>query len=180
MKVNEIFYSIQGEGFYTGTPAIFIRFSGCNLQCAFCDTEHEAGVEMTAAEILTAIAPYPACHVVLTGGEPALQLTEDLVEMLHRAGKYVQVETNGTRRLPEGIDWITCSPKEGGRVVIGRPHEVKVVYIGQDLSVYEAMPADVHCLQPCSGQNTAEVIRYIMEHPVWRLSLQTHKMLNVR
>lgn len=180
MKVNEIFYSIQGEGYYTGTPALFIRFSGCNLKCAFCDTEHEAGTEMTVDEIVSEAASCPARHVVLTGGEPGLQITDELVEKLHRAGKYVQVETNGTCHLPEGIDWITCSPKEGGRLRVERPHEVKVVYTGQDLSVYEAMPANVHCLQPCSGQNTDEVIRYIMEHPTWRLSLQVHKILNVR
>ncbi len=179
-KVNEIFYSLQGEGYYTGTPAVFVRFSGCNLHCAFCDTDHTAGVRMSDEEIIDAVRTYPARHVVITGGEPGLQLTDELVAKLHDAGCYVQIETNGTVPIPSAIDWVTCSPKEGGRVVLSRIHELKVVYTSQDMLPYEELHADVCFLQPCSCRNTGEVIRYILQHPRWRLSLQTHKMLDIR
>lgn len=179
-KINEIFYSLQGEGTHTGTPAVFIRFSGCNLRCDFCDTLHEEGTLMTDEQILEAIAPYPAHTVILTGGEPSLWIDEAFIQRLHEAGKYVCIETNGTRPLPEGIDWVTCSPKEGAPIVLHHIDEVKVVYVGQDLASYATLPAKQHFLQPCSCQNTEEVIRYILDHPEWRLSLQTHKLLNIR
>lgn len=179
-KINEIFYSLQGEGFYTGMPAVFIRFSGCNLKCSFCDTRHEEGVEMTDEEILEAIRPYPASMVILTGGEPSLWIDEDFIDRLHRAGKYVCIETNGTRPLPETIDWITCSPKEGASVVLTHIHEIKVVYTGQDVTPYAALPALHHFLQPCSCRNTEEVVAYILRHPEWRLSLQTHKLIHIQ
>lgn len=179
-KVNEIFYSIQGEGYFTGTPAVFIRFSGCNLSCDFCDTEHQTGEMMSDERILAEILRYPSRHVILTGGEPGLHITSDFVKKLKNAGCFVQIETNGTKQLPSSIDWITCSPKEGGETTIFTPHELKVVYIGQDMSQYDRFNAQVYYLQPCSGQNTEEVINYILAHPKWRLSLQTHKILNVR
>ena len=96
-KINEIFYSLQGEGFHTGTPAVFIRFSGCNLKCSFCDTQHEEGVLMSDEEILDAVGEYPATTVILTGGEPSLWIDREFVDRLHRIGKYVCIETNGTR-----------------------------------------------------------------------------------
>ncbi len=180
-RVNEIFYSLQGEGCFTGTPTVFVRFSGCNLHCSFCDTEHQSGVLMTDEEIVESIRTYPARHVVFTGGEPGLQLTEELVKKVKATeGYYVQVETNGTQPLPAGIDWVTCSPKAGGEVVISRIHELKVVYTAQDMRLYNELKADVYCLQPCSCQNTDEVIDYILRHPRWRLSLQVHKMLDIR
>ena len=111
MKVNEIFYSLQGEGFFTGTPAVFLRFSGCNLKCSFCDTDHRSGKEMTDREILAAITAFPSRHIVITGGEPSLQLTADFIALLHATGYFIQIETNGTHTLPAGIDWVTCSPK---------------------------------------------------------------------
>ena len=115
MRVNEIFYSLQGEGRFTGTAAIFIRLSGCNLRCSFCDTRHDDYTLYTENDIVAAIASYPARHVVITGGEPTLQLTRLLVDKLHEAGKFVQIETNGSIALePDvvaAIDWITCSPK---------------------------------------------------------------------
>ena len=113
MKVNEIFYSLQGEGHYTGTPAVFVRFAGCNLRCWFCDTDFEKGVEMNEDEIVEAVLQYPTRYVVITGGEPTLQITASLCDKLHAHGLYLMMETNGTRPLPEGcqIDWITCSPK---------------------------------------------------------------------
>ena len=150
-KINEIFYSLQGEGFHTGTPAVFVRFSGCNLKCPFCDTHHEDGVMMTDEEILAEVAQYPATVVILTGGEP----------------------------LPENIDWVTCSPKAGGKVVIDRMDEVKVVYEGQDVTTYEILPSQHFFLQPCSCRNTRETVECVMRHPKWRLSLQTHKMIDI-
>ena len=119
-KINEIFYSLQGEGFHTGTPAVFIRFSGCNLKCPFCDTHHEEGTLMSDEEILAEVRKYPARTVILTGGEPSLWIDEELINLLHQAGKFICIETNGTHPLPDGIDWITCSPKQGGELKLTR------------------------------------------------------------
>lgn len=179
-KINEIFYSLQGEGYHTGTPALFIRFSGCNLRCPFCDTQHEEGVMMSDEQILEEVRHCPAQMVILTGGEPSLWIDEGFIRLLHEAGKYVCIETNGTRPLPEGIDWVTCSPKQGAPLAIERMDEVKVVYEGQELSNYEQLPALHFFLQPCSCQNTAETVTCVMKHPHWRLSLQTHKLIDIR
>lgn len=179
-KINEIFYSLQGEGFHAGTPAVFIRFSGCNLKCSFCDTRHEDGERMTDEAILAEVMKYPAPMVILTGGEPSLWIDDALIDRLHRAGKFVCIETNGTRSLPSGIDWITCSPKQGGKVVLDRMDEVKVVYEGQDITSYESLPARHFFLQPCSCSNTQATVECVMEHPRWRLSLQTHKLIDIR
>ena len=111
-KINEIFYSLQGEGFHTGMPAIFVRFSGCNLKCSFCDTQHEEGTLMSDEEIVEAVAKYPASMVILTGGEPGLWIDDKLVDALHYEGKYVCIETNGSCVWPENIGWVSCSPKE--------------------------------------------------------------------
>ena len=178
-KINEIFYSLQGEGHHTGTPAVFVRFSGCNLKCPFCDTQHEEGTLMSDADILGEVCKYPARMVVLTGGEPGLWIDEAFVELLRQAGKYVCIETNGTRELPGNIDWVTCSPKPDGELRIRHIDEIKVVYQGQDVRPFESLPARYHYLQPCSGLNTQEVIRFILEHPAWRLSLQTHKLTGI-
>jgi len=193
MKVNEIFYSLQGEGHYTGTPAVFIRFSGCNLRCWFCDTDFQSGTQMTEDEILAEVRRYPASHVVITGGEPTMQLTSSLVNKLHESGYYVMMETNGTRPLPPGcdVDWVTCSPKlingQLAPVRIRYIDELKVVYEGQDMSLYCFIPAAEHRLQPCdtgdperNKEILAQTIEYILQHPQWKLSLQTHKILNVR
>ncbi len=178
-KINEIFYSLQGEGFHTGTPAVFVRFSGCNLKCPFCDTHHEDGVPMSDEEILREVNKYPARMVILTGGEPSLWIDSALIDMLHGAGKYICIETNGTRSLPEGIDWITCSPKAGSKLRLTHMDEVKVVYLGQDITPYEQLPAAHYFLQPCSCRNTQETIAQVLQHPRWRLSLQTHKLINI-
>ena len=160
-KINEIFYSLQGEGYHTGTPAVFVRFSGCNLKCSFCDTQHEEGTLMTDDEIIAEVSKYPAATVILTGGEPSLWIDDALVDRLHEAGKYVCIETNGTRPLPASIDWVTCSPKQGARLAITR--------------------MDEHFfLQPCSCYNTALTVDCVMRHPKWRLSLQTHKLIDIR
>jgi len=179
-KINEIFYSLQGEGFHTGVPAVFVRFSGCNLKCSFCDTRHEEGRLMSDEEIVEEINKYPAKTVILTGGEPGLWIDEQLIQLLHRADKYVCIETNGTQPLPVDIDWITCSPKQGGTVVLTRIDELKVVYQNQDMSIYDCFSATHYFLQPCSCKNTAEVVSYILAHPKWRLSLQTHKLIDIQ
>lgn len=177
-KINEIFYSLQGEGFHTGTPAVFIRFSGCNLKCSFCDTRHEDGTLMSDEEILQAVSAYPSNVVILTGGEPSLWIDQSFIDLLHQAGKYICIETNGTNPLPEGIDWVTCSPK-GAPLRLTHIDEIKVVYTGQDLTTYANLKASWHFLQPCSCQNTKEVVEYILHHPLWRLSLQTHKLIDI-
>ena len=143
-KINEIFYSLQGEGHHTGYPSVFIRFSGCNLQCPFCDTRHNEGVLMTDTDIVHAVNLYKADWVVLTGGEPSLWIDEGFIRLLHQAtGKKIAIETNGTNHLPDGIDWVTVSPKTCMADMIGNPEikveradEVKVVDTGQDLEGY--------------------------------------------
>ncbi|MCD7849613.1 MAG: 7-carboxy-7-deazaguanine synthase QueE [Parabacteroides sp.] len=177
-KINEIFYSLQGEGFHTGTPAVFIRFSRCNLKCSFCDTRHEDGTLMSDEEILQAVSAYPSNIVILTGGEPSLWIDQAFIDLLHQAGKYICIETNGTNPLPEGIDWVTCSPK-GAPLRLTHIDEIKVVYTGQDLTTYAGLKASWHFLQPCSCRNTKEVVEYILHHPLWRLSLQTHKLIGI-
>ena len=145
-KINEIFYSLQGEGFHAGTPAVFVRFSGCNLKCDFCDTRHEEGKDMTDEEIVEEVLRYPSRMVILTGGEPGLWVDDALIEALHKAGKYICIETNGTCVLPEQIDWVTCSPKQSTVLKVKRMDEVKVVYLGQDVSSYLQLPATYYFL----------------------------------
>lgn len=179
-KINEIFYSLQGEGYHVGTPVVFVRFSGCNLKCSFCDTQHEEGEMLTDDAIIDSIAHYPAKTVVLTGGEPSLFIDDVFIELLHQEGLKVCIETNGTRVLPKTIDWVSCSPKNGGKVVLESIDELKVVYQGQDLEPYEKIVAKHYFLQPCSGENIPETIDCVMQHPKWRLSLQTHKLIDIR
>lgn len=198
MRINEIFYSLQGEGHFTGTPSVFVRFSGCNLSCPFCDTAHQGAIEMTEEEIIASVTAFPATHTVITGGEPTLQLTETLVRALHHAGRAVQIETNGSRPLPPGlieaIDWITVSPKFGAAPAIQRVDELKVVFDmdhPEHIAALDAVATRVpgtYYLQPChlsgnepyNAENLRACISYIMAHPKWRLSLQTHKILNIR
>lgn len=194
MRVNEIFYSLQGEGYWTGTPAVFIRFSGCNLKCPFCDTNHQPYVEMTEDEIMDEVKKYPADLVVITGGEPALQLNNKMIELLHNAEKMVAVETNGTKELPKWVDWITVSPKEpyvgkAGKVILTSADEVKIVLddkIQHEDPTY-GVRADWYFVQPCDTgdkeRNKAimqQCVEFIKKNPKWRLSLQTQKILNVR
>lgn len=196
MKVNEIFYSLQGEGWFTGTPAVFVRLSGCNLRCPFCDTDHHTGQQMTALEIATEVGRYGARHVVITGGEPTLQLEPELLRRLKALGLTVQLETNGTMEVPPEalalIDWVTCSPKTPpSDIRIGRIDEVKVIWEGPglDLEPYFHGPyalARVHSLQPCDTSDpsrNAAIIRSAVEavkaDPRWRLSLQTHKLIHI-
>lgn len=193
MRVNEIFYSLQGEGFYVGVPSVFIRLSGCNLQCSFCDTTHQSFIDMSESEIVDVVAQYPAQHIVITGGEPSLQLTASLIEMLHGLGKEVAVETNGTHILPENVDWITLSPKGAfitsvsANVVLKRCNEIKVVFTGNELPNYDDIACDHYFLQPCDvgdEEKNKEIVEatiaYCLQHPKWRLSLQTHKLVGIR
>ena len=212
MKVNEIFYSLQGEGVYTGTAAVFLRLSGCNMKCWFCDTKgHEQGTEMTEEEIAERVSQYPARHIVITGGEPTMQLNARLTQLLHEKDFYIQIETNGALPLKDGteVDWITCSPK-GNEIKIQRIDELKLLFIKEYLEKYKEVKASQRCLQPldeggqevqtlasqagssprlrraelgssrfASSRGGNEVISYIKEHPQWRLSLQTHKLINI-
>lgn len=183
-RVNEIFYSLQGEGLHVGTPAVFVRFSGCNLRCPFCDTDFAAFSEMTAEAIVARVQELSSSEhtlVVLTGGEPMLQVDEPLLAALHSTGKKLCVETNGTLPVPESVDFVTCSPKEGSRVVLTSADELKVVFCGQDVEHWAQTIASSHrYLQPLSCSNTEATVAYILQHPHWALSLQTHKLINIR
>lgn len=190
-KINEIFYSVQGEGYFTGTPAVFIRFSGCNLNCSFCDTLHNEGVKMTDDEIILEVMKYPATLVVLTGGEPSLFVTRDFIDKLHAVDKMVAMETNGTHEIPSNLDWVTCSPKsdfcEDAKVVLDKCDEVKAVYRFQNVNWYFNIKADYYYLQPCDVKDeilNKEIIeatvKECLKNPKWRISLQTQKILNVR
>lgn len=194
MRVNEIFYSLQGEGRHSGRAAVFVRFSGCNLKCAFCDTLHQQYKEMTEDDIVKEVLKYPCLFVVFTGGEPAMQLTESIVEKLHAQARYVAVETNGTIPLPKNVDWITLSPKneyvgEKGVPVVTSADEIKVIFKNEpvsDITRY-GLTAEYYYLQPCdtgdaekNKEITAQCIEYIKKHPIWRLSLQTQKIVQIR
>lgn len=204
-KINEIFYSLQGEGHHAGYPSVFIRFSGCNLHCPFCDTDHKDGVYMSDDDIIHAVNLYTASWIVLTGGEPALHIDTDFIKMLKKAtGKRVAIETNGTLPLPEGIDWITVSPKIGicddlkggseeitkGEVVIPYANEIKVVDVGQELEGYFDMDCKgedtLMYLQPCYVQdkkqresNRLRTLSRVLADPRWTLSVQLHRFLGI-
>lgn len=194
LPVNEIFHSLQGEGYNTGTAAVFLRLSGCNLRCRFCDTDHQHANHLPLRQITRIINQWPdAPLLVLTGGEPALWINNRIIDTLKRdTHKTIAIETNGTRPLPDGIDWVTLSPKSafpGGDlqpVVLERCDELKVVYTGQDLSQYDHIEAAHHFLQPCYTDDPAQrqlniddTIRAVMANPRWRLSLQTHRILQI-
>lgn len=194
-QINEIFYSLQGEGYNTGTASVFIRLSGCNLHCAFCDTRHEEGTMMSLPEIVEQVMQFPkAPLIVLTGGEPSLWIDDDFVMGLKQmTGKRIAIETNGTHPLPHGIDWVTLSPKTGigdsGEVPVVLTHcdELKVVYLGQDLSQYDRIETTHRYLQPCwvsdelqCCHNMQATVQAVLDHPEWRLSLQTHRILDIK
>ncbi len=192
-RINEIFYSLQGEGRWTGRAAIFVRFSGCNLRCDFCDTDFHDFEEMDETLLLARIKEVsPQCRfIVLTGGEPTLQLTPQLIDLLHQHHYYIAMETNGTLCYPESIDWVTCSPKQAFcptlPIAIKRADEVKVVYDGaHEVSDY-GIDCEFHYLQPCDtgdDKKNKEILQsciaYILEHPLWQLSLQVHKVLKIQ
>jgi 7-carboxy-7-deazaguanine synthase len=209
--VKEIFYTLQGEGMRAGRPAVFCRFAGCNLWsgreedraeaiCKFCDTEFvgtdgEGGGKFADAKTLAlAIAAHwPALqtanghpYVVFTGGEPLLQLDDELTDAVHGHGFEIAIETNGTLVAPTGIDWICVSPKAGAPLVQTRGQELKLVYpqAGAEPERFANLSFDYFLLQPMWGDKTqanmAAAAQYCMAHPRWRLSLQTHKWVGLR
>ncbi|MBP1709945.1 MAG: 7-carboxy-7-deazaguanine synthase [Deltaproteobacteria bacterium] len=207
-RVKEIFYSIQGEGYYSGRPALFCRFSGCNLwsgkeedrktaTCSFCDTDFlgtdgpEGGIYENAGRLSRSIAklwPQSEGHrfVVCTGGEPLLQMDSALVDALHKEGFEIALETNGTICAPPGIDWICVSPKAHAKILQTFGHELKLVYpqTGAEPSQYEKLDFRHFFLQPMDGPGRDEALRqtlaYVLAHPRWRIGLQLHKILGVR
>lgn len=194
-KVNEIFYSLQGEGVWAGRAAIFVRFSVCNLRCPFCDTDFSKYRSYSVDEIIDIVRGLsPTCRfVVFTGGEPTLQVDEELTDAFHHYGYYLAMETNGTQPIPSGIDWVTCSPKtayiqkDKARVRIRQASEIKVVFDGHhEVSTYGIQAPNLY-LQPCdvgddehNRQILEECIAYIEGHPEWRLSLQQQKIIGVK
>ena len=207
-RIKEIFYSIQGEGYYSGRPAVFCRFAGCNLwsgkeedrkkaTCSFCDTDFlgtdgpEGGIYENAGQLSQCIAklwPQSEDHrfVVCTGGEPLLQTDSALVDALHREGFEIAVETNGTISVPPGIDWICVSPKSHAKVLQTSGHELKLVYPqdGAEPRQYEKLDFRHFFLQPVDGPGrdsaVMQTLAYVLAHPRWRISLQLHKILGVR
>jgi 7-carboxy-7-deazaguanine synthase len=208
-QIKEIFYTLQGEGANAGTPAVFCRFSGCNLwsgreadrataQCKFCDTDFVGtdgtlgGKYLSAAELAQQImSQWPVIDVahrfvVFTGGEPLLQIDEALIQAMHAIGFRIAVETNGTLKAPAGIDWICVSPKAGTDWVQREGHELKVVWpqSGLNLETLSQSKFDNKFLQPMDNvlqaENMQDCIAACLANPIWRLSVQTHKVIGVR
>ena len=190
-RVNDIFYSLQGEGHNTGRAAVFVRFSGCNLHCPFCDTDFSRFETLTAPEIIRRMQAFTpqgedSPIVVLTGGEPTLQVDSDLLDAIHAAGfPFIAMESNGTKEPPNGLDWLTVSPKEN--VSVRQCSELKVLFNGTDEPDDQGIQATYYYLQPLDTGNEAEnrrmvdgCIEYIKAHPRWRLSLQTHKLIGIK
>ena len=195
MKVNEIFYSLQGEGANTGRPAIFVRFSGCNLSCDFCDTDFRKWREMSEKDIVAKLGQYVCKFVVFTGGEPLLQLNRKLCNLLHDKGYTIAVESNGTIKTDLPIDWLTISPKHPwtkAKTIVGHCSEVKLLADNnttpeQLKAIVEQIKAEKYYLQPIDTNNKItnegnikKTIALIKENPTWMLSLQTHKILSIR
>lgn len=191
LNVREIFYSLQGEGERSGEPSIFIRLAKCNLSCSFCDTDYERGVKMTLEEVLQEVQSYGCKWIVWTGGEPTLQLNEAVVDLFKEKGYLQAIETNGTRRVPLGIDYIACSPKqqfEKVRELIPEVDELRFpIQKGDPLPEISILPkARHHFLSPIF--NDQEIIRenidycvsLVKENPEWALSLQIHKLIGIR
>ena len=206
--VKEIFLTLQGEGAHAGRTAVFCRFSGCNLwsgreqdrttaTCRFCDTDFVGtdgtfgGRYASADELAGIIAAQwigrrEDRYVVLTGGEPLLQVDAALIDALHKQGFSIGVETNGTIVPPAGLDWICVSPKAGAELAVRHGHELKLVYPQADAAPEAFVDLDFErfSLQPMDGpeliENTARAVDYCLRHPQWRLSLQTHKTLGIR
>jgi len=208
--VKEMFLTLQGEGYHTGRAAVFLRFTGCNLWsgrevdrakgpggCSrWCDTDFvgtdgDGGGRFPTADALAdAVAARWTMRegspfVVCTGGEPLLQLDAPLVDALHTRGFEVAIETNGTLRLPPGVDWVCVSPKADSALVLTVGHELKLVYPqeGAEPERFEGIAAAHRFLQPMDGparaENTRRAVAYCLAHPRWRLSLQTHKVLGI-
>ncbi|RNC64909.1 7-carboxy-7-deazaguanine synthase QueE [Proteiniphilum sp. X52] len=191
LNVNEIFYSLQGEGGRSGQPSIFIRLAKCNLSCSFCDTDFERGVKLTTDELLREIEQYGCKWIIWTGGEPTLQLNDAVVALFKEKGYLQAIETNGTRRVPEGIDYITCSPKqqfEKVRELIPEVDELRFpIQKGDPLPDISILPkARYHFLSPIFDnhciirENIDYCVSLVKENPMWALSLQIHKLIGIR
>jgi 7-carboxy-7-deazaguanine synthase (Cx14CxxC type) len=206
--IKEIFLTLQGEGAHAGRAAVFCRFAGCNLwsgreqdrasaTCKFCDTDFVGtdgtfgGRFASADDLADAIASQWAGehgyrYVVLTGGEPLLQVDADLIDALHARGFSIGLETNGTIEPPDGVDWICVSPKAGAELLIRQGDELKLVYpqAGAMPAAFAGLAFERFSLQPMDGPdvaaNTERAVNYCIRHPQWRLSLQTHKTLGIR
>ena len=206
-SVKEIYYTLQGEGYHTGRPAVFIRFSGCNLWtghekdrsgaiCDWCDTDFVGtdginGGKFSVEEIINIInslwkgnvltEPYVVC----TGGEPLLQMDDSLIKALHKAGFEIGLETNGTMIPPDGIDWICVSPKANADLILKNGNELKVVYpqCGMNPRIHEKLKFDHFYIQPMDGVDQKDNIKrsekFVLDHPQWKLSLQTHKIMGI-
>ncbi len=206
-KIKEIYYTLQGEGAHTGRAAVFCRFTGCNLWsgreedrakaiCQFCDTDFWGtdglnGGRYSATELAEKVfslwgqkgqgKPYVVC----TGGEPLLQLDKKMVDAFHAQGLEVAIETNGTIEVPEGIDWICVSPKANTEIIVTKGNELKLVFpqLNAEPALFQDLAFENFFLQPMDNAsqatNTQACVQYCLEHPQWRLSLQTHKMLNI-
>ena len=190
LTVNEIFYSLQGEGGRVGRPSIFIRLSKCNLRCSFCDTEFESGEDMTLEEILTEIEKFGCKWIIWTGGEPTLQLTDEMVVFFKTNGYSQAIETNGTRKVPKGLDYITCSPKQNFdkiRALIPFANELRFpMAMGDPLPDMSILPkADNYMLSPIfdaanlNKENLEYCVQLIKENPQWSLSVQLHKLIEI-
>lgn len=205
--VKEIYFTLQGEGMQAGRPAVFCRFAGCNLwsgreadrataDCRFCDTDFVgtdgpgggqfADAASLAAACRTAWQGADAgCFVVLTGGEPMLQVDQALIDALHAAGFQIAIETNGTLAVPRSIDWICVSPKAGAPLVQRSGDELKLVFPQEGLAPedLESLAFDHLLLQPMDGEtraeNTEAALAYCLARPKWRLSLQSHKLIGI-
>ena len=192
--IVEIFHSVQGEAFHAGIPHVFIRFGNCNLRCEWCDTDFLNFEEMQLEDIVDQVLQYNCKRVIFTGGEPCLQDLDAIGTELKKHDINLSVETNGTIPVPEIIDWICVSPKDQvyPNVAIKQRtgHELKVVYCGQDLSMYDDLKQgfEHHFIQPCymdndtveeNGRSFAVVEKIVKDNPGWRLSLQTHKWMGV-
>jgi len=205
--VKEIYFTLQGEGFHTGRPAVFLRFAGCNLWsgreadrasavCRFCDTDFvgtdgPGGGRYDAEALASRVAGTwdpavgDARFVVCTGGEPLLQLDEPLLAALHRRGFTVAIETNGTLPVPDGVDWVCVSPKAGAELVVTSGDELKLVHPqeGAEPDRYVHLAFAHFFLQPMDGphrERHTELVRaYVSRHPQWKVSLQTHKLLGI-
>lgn len=190
-KVNEIFYSLQGEGARAGTANVFIRFSDCNLTCNFCDTEFISGKDWTAADLVSyVVSRYPEANaIIFTGGEPTLQVDKEIVDLFKAADFYLAMETNGSHKPVDGIDFIACSPKVAEHVLKKSfPNGVDelryVRHTGQGLPQPEIKAEHYYLSPQCDGDKiNVENMRYIsqlcLKNPKWKLSVQQHKIWGV-
>jgi organic radical activating enzyme len=190
LRVNEIFYSLQGEGARAGRASIFIRLSDCNLRCDFCDTEFTSGRDMTIEEIREEVLKYPCNEIVWTGGEPTLQLTAEILREFSAGRGFIHcIETNGTGPIPEGIDFVSLSPKVAEHVVkknVPECDEVRYVRAAGQAIPEPATKAKHHFVSPLAIGDKIDAaalqhcIALCLGNPVWRLSVQQHKMWGVR